>query len=205
MKVFALLVMLAGIPHANARATLQPCDSMDANPYYAGVNRIISGAVRQPSQLQLTTLPSFSEESGVRIVGDDIYFVQFRSFYWGEASPRLDGPGDGHMNFTKPKIATKTIHAPMSPALVRRVEQIYAKTIANAKQSNQMGLDGTSYIFSTSNGACGLAWSPDSKSQNGRLVELLQRLEKHAGLSTQIGLQSSEKSISELLRTMERD
>jgi hypothetical protein len=50
-----------------------------------------------------------------------------------------------------------------------------------------------------------LAWSPDSKSQNGRLVELLQRLEKHAGLSTQIGLQSSEKSISELLRTMERD
>ncbi len=110
------------------------------------------------------------------------------------------------MNFTKPKIATKTSHAPMSPALARRVEQIYAKTIANAKRSNQMGLDGTSYIFSTSNGACGLAWSPDDpKSQNGRLVELLQRLEKRARLSTQIDLQSSEKSITELLRTMERD
>ncbi len=70
MKIFALLIMLAGIPHANARATLQPCDSMDANPYYAGVNRIISSAVKRPSQLPLTTLPSFEAESGLRIVGD---------------------------------------------------------------------------------------------------------------------------------------
>lgn len=149
MKARLLLFALLGVFHGNSSAqnALEPCLRDFADAYHAGVNKTINDAVVQRSSLQLTTLPSFQPESGLRLVGTELYFVEFQSFYWGE-SQYIDRDGNGHMNFTKPKIITNTRHAPISATVARRVEHIYSKAIAKAKKSDQMGLDGVSYVFS---------------------------------------------------------
>jgi hypothetical protein len=137
-------------------------------------------------------------------VGSELYFVELQSSFWG-MSQVIDHRGNGHMDFTKPKITPKTRHAPINSALARRVEHVFSKEIMRAKKSGQMGLDGDSFVFSTSDGTCGWAWSPEPRSRNGRLVELMRRLEKHAMFSSPIDLQRSEDAIMRNLKTLEND
>lgn len=206
IKASLWLIALLCVLHtkAGAQNALEPCLRNYADAYHIGINKIINEAVAHPPSLQLTTLPSFEAESGLRLVGTEIYFVQFRSFYWGE-SQVFDRHGVGHMDFSKPKIATKIRHAPLSAPLARLVEHTYSKAIAKARRSDQMGLDGTSYVFSTSDGSCGWTWSPGPRTRNGRLVELMKRLEEHAAFSAPIDLQRSEKVMMQLLQTIDSD
>ncbi|WP_035372893.1 hypothetical protein [Pseudoduganella violaceinigra] len=189
---------------AVAQDLLEPCHPKSGNPYYTGVYRVIDKAVGRPSRLQLTTFPSFQSESGIRLVDSEVYFVEFQAFFWDQ-SYVSDGSGVGHMDFSKPKITTKVRHAALSPPVAERVQLVFAKAIANAKESDAGGLDGTSYVFSTSGESCGAAWSPEPRSKNGRLVELMRRLERHSGFSSPIDLARSEKSLVRLLQAVESD
>ena len=200
MNAGLLILMLAGLLHSvcSAQDALEPCSRERANPYYDGVNQVISAAVGQQSSLLLTTLPSFEPESGVRLVGAKVYLVEFRSSFWAESN-HVNRQGIGRMDFTKPAIKTRTRHAPIDAALARRIELVYSKAIANAKKLEQVGVDGVSYLMSTSNGACASAWSPRPRTPNDRLIMLLRRLERHATLSAAIDLRRSEREIAHLL------
>ena len=204
MKALSLMIILAAGLHCNssyAQVALEPCEKLEfLAGYYTGVDRIIDRAVGQSSQLQLTTLPAFQAESGVRLLATEVYFVQFKSSYWGEANNFDEG---GHMDFAKPQISTSVSHAPLSPAIARSVERIYARAIASAKKSDRMGADGVSYLFSTPKAGCGEAWSPEPNSPNDHLVRLLELLEKHASLSKPSHLKRNEESIIRLLQTIE--
>jgi hypothetical protein len=204
VKAWLLPLALFGTCQSICRAqnALEPCHDQFADPYYARVVKTIDDAVMQPSSLQLTTLPSFEPESGVRLVGTELYFVQFKSFFWADSYHRARD-GSYRMDFARPKIATRVRHAPLSSTLARRIEQVYAAAVAKAKNADWMGVDGVTYAFSTSNRACALAWSPKSGTSNGRLVALLERLEKHAGFSTPVDLQRSEQAMVRLLQTIE--
>jgi hypothetical protein len=188
----------------SAQNALEPCRDRFADAYHARVAKTIDDAVIQPSSLRLTTLPSFQPESGLRLVDTELYFVQFTSFFWADSYYRA-ADGSYRMDFARPKIATMVRHAPLSSMLARRVEQVYARAIAKAKHADGRGLDGVTYAFSTPNGACAYAWSPKPDTSNGWLVELMGRLEKHAGFSTPDDLQRSEKAMVGLLQAMEKD
>jgi hypothetical protein len=206
MKIRLVSLALLGALHGNsiAQNALEPCLQRLADAYHAGVNKTINDVVVRPSTLQLTTIPSFQPESGLRLVGTELYFVEFPSSYWGDSFV-VDRHGSGRMDFTKPRIVTKTRHAPLSATNARRVEQIYAKAISKAKKSGQIGLDGVTYYFSTSSGACASTWSPEPRTRTGRLVELVSRLAKHTAFSAAIDLQRSEAAIAKLLQSMESD
>lgn len=200
MKKRSIAYLLAAlIPcAAHAQSVLVPCKGQFADAYFAGVNSITDRAITQPFQLQLTTLPAFQNESVLRLVGAEVYFVQFRKFYWAEANS-LDRSGATRKDFSKTKIPVKVSHAPLSGDLAQRVLLAYRKAIAGTKDKEQMGLDGVAYVFTTPDKACGQAWSPAPDSPNGRLIALLQRLEKHAGYSSLAERRQSELAIVRLL------
>jgi hypothetical protein len=60
---------------ASAQDVLEACRA-GADPYEAGVNKIIDSVVAPSFRLQLTTLPSFEPESGLRLVGSRIYLLK---------------------------------------------------------------------------------------------------------------------------------
>jgi hypothetical protein len=201
-----LLSTLVGMFHcaASAQSALEPCPTVQPNPYYDGVNRVIDNSVGRPSSLHLTSLPSFEAESGLRLVGTEVYFVQFRTQFWSESVyPQRDG--SYRMNFTKPNIITRVHHAPLSPAIMKRVLDVYARAASTAKKQDSIGIDGVTYLILTPGIACALAWSPDPKTANGRLITLMQRLEIHATLSAPRQLQHSERDIAKLLNVLEND
>lgn len=185
-----------------AQNLLAPCRYEGKDPYYQGVYRVIDKAVGKPSRLQLTVFPSFQAESGVRLLGTEVYHVQLLSSFWGD-SQTWDRKGSGHMDFSKPKSLTRVRHAPLSSAVADRVEQVFAKATLAANGAELGGLDGTSYEFTMPGGGCGSTWSPDPKSPNGRLVRLMDRLEAHARFTVPIDLERSEKSLLRLLDQIE--
>lgn len=205
MKI-SLLVTLVGLIHCTAAAqgALEPCPIAPFNPYYDGVNRVIDKAVGRASSLHLTTLPSFEAETGLRLVGTEVYFVQFRAQFWS-GSVRLQRDGSYRMDFAKPNIITRVRHAPLTPAIMKRVQEVYARAVSTAKKQNNVGLDGETYLISPTGMPCAFAWSPAPETANGRLIALMRRLEIHATLSAPSQLQRSEREIAELLLVLERD
>ncbi|GEM_PF-3378004 len=205
LKTLLLLLLLEVFQSsASAHDALEPCRDERNDPYHTRVNGLIDKAVGKPSSIRLTTYPSFASESGLRIVGNELYFVEFARSFWDESFEQVS-KHEYRMNFKKPDIRTRTRHAPLSALAADRIRRVYASAIAQPKESGHMGLDGVSYVFTTSDGACAWTWSPEPSTRTGRLVELLKRLEKHATLSLPIDLQRSEKNIMQLVRVMEAD
>lgn len=204
MKIcFAQLVVIGFFQSAAlAQGSLEPCRNDFTDGYHVGVNKVIDDAVAAPSSLQLTTFPSFQAESGLRLVASRIYFVEFQTSFWGD-SYVVDRAGNGHMDFTKPRTLAKLRSAQLSADTSQRIGRLYSKAIDEATKSDRMGLDGTAYVLSSAKRACAWAWSPEPSSQNGRLIELMRRLETHAKFSSAMDLQSSEKVIIRLLNAIE--
>lgn len=196
-RLSVLLILAIGFlcSRGYAQSELEPCDNEFSGEYYARVDRVIAEAVGQRAQLKLTTIPSFEPESGVRLVGTDVYFVKFLNSLWAEATS-FDEAGYGHTDYAKPQITTEVNHAPLAPGLSKRVEQVFLQSIANTKKSDELRLDGVTYRFSTDKNSCGTTWSPDPESHSGRLVKVFRLLEKHAVLESASDLKNSEDSIS---------
>jgi len=201
-SIFVLVLALQSC--ANAQNSLDPCGDDFSDAYYNGVVKRIDDAVARKSSLQVTTFPSFQVESGLRLVGSEIYYVEFQNQFWNESTV-WDGKGNGHMDFSKPKGTAKARHAPLETSLAARILRLYSKAIAQAAPSNRRGLDGTSYVFSTPDGACGRTWSPEPETHAGQLIELARRLETHTKFSTPNDLHRSEKAIVRYLNTIERN
>lgn len=203
---FLLLPALIGLFHcvASAQSALEACPTVPPNPYYDGVNAVIDKSVGKPSSLHLTSLPSFAVESGVRLVGTEVYFVQLRKQFWSE-SVRHQRDGSYRMDFTKPNIITRVRHAPLSLAVMKRIEDVYARAASSSKKQKNMGLDGVIYLISPAGLACAFVWSPDPNTASGRLITLMQRLGIHATLAAPRQLQRSERDIATLLNILEND
>lgn len=205
-RLSVLLILAVGFlcGRAYAQSELEPCNNEFSGEYYARVDRIISEAVGRHAQLQLTTIPSFEPESGVRLVGTDVYFVKFLNSLWAEANA-FDEAGYEHTDYAKPRISTKVRHAPLDPGLAKRLEQVFLQSIVNARKSDDLRLDGVTYRFSAAQNSCGTTWSPDPESHSGHLVGLVKFLEKHASLEVEGDLRNSEKSISQALDVMKAE
>lgn len=206
MKTISLLTMLTIVlapVSALAQSALEPCEMEFLGDYYRGVDKIIDDAVGRTPRLSLTTLPSFSPESGVRLVADDIYFVQFGSSFWYGATT-VDSSGRGREDFSLPKVKTLIYRARISPSIAERIEQAYTSAIERSRKSDRMGLDGVSYRFTKPGIGCGEAWSPEPDTSNATLVDLVELLAKHAKLSKPRELVRSEEAVAALLSRVGR-
>jgi len=200
-KMLLMLALTICSGATSAGDVLERCGDVH-DPYRDGVSKIIDKAVSQRSSLQLTTIPSFEAESGLRLVGTQLYFVQFQTSFWVGSYPSNLKDG-GRMDFLKAKISTKVRDAPMNSILAARVARIYGKAIDHATKARQSGVDGVSFYYSKSDGACAYAWSPKPRTRNGLLVDLHSRLERHTRYVRAADLQRSESDMGKLLQRIE--
>lgn len=202
--VFLLsIALLAAFPcTAGAKDVLDPCSQEQITPYHRAVNNVIDSAVGRPASLQLTRFPSFEVESGIRLAGTELYFIKLKSSFWAD-SVRKTGVGSWHMDFTQPKPVTRVSHVTVDAGLARRMEQVYADAIAAAGRADETGLDGESFVFALAGHGCGTTWSPRPGTRNARLVELMERLQRHATLSTPIDVRRGEKALVKFINTLE--
>jgi len=183
---------------AQAQDFLGPCEK---DEYYRGVEERIDSAIGLKPELSLTTLPSFSPESGVRLVGSEVYYVEFQSSLWVEAYPKIFDIRD--MDFVSPKVKTKVYHSSLNPDIAHNVMLAYGAAISAARRRDRWGMDGVSYRFTSPGAGCGEAWSPDPETHNATLVQLLELLAKHASLSKPSEMQRSEEAIVKTLKRLE--
>ena len=178
----------------------EPCSNFMPE-YYGQVDSIIDAAVGKTARLSLTTFPSFSAESGVRLIGTDVYFVRLLSFVWAESNAGAPGP---KVPFSRIRVETETFTANLRPDLADRVEVIYASALSKVRPSKSQGLDGVTYRFAIPRKGCGEVWSPLYDTADGQLVMLNELLEKHAQLTTAAELKKSEDAIENATRSLGR-
>ncbi len=176
----------------------KPCNDFMPE-YYGQVDRIVDVAVGKTARLSLTTFPSFYAESGVRLVGADVYFVQLLSFLWAESYAGGVGP---KVEFAKVRVKTKTFQAKLRADIADRVEAVYAHAISRVRPSQAQGLDGVTYRFAIPRAGCGEVWSPSNDTPDSRLVMLGELLEKHAQLTTEAELKKNEAAIDGVARSL---
>ena len=169
----------------------EPCSS-HMPEYPSQVDKIIDDAVGRPARLSITTIPSFRAESGVRLVGSEVYFVKFASSVWRTSN--ADGVGP-KVEFSKIRVESETYKAALRTDLADRLEAVYAQAISQARPSHNQGLDGVTHHFSIARVGCAEVWSPDRDTPDGQLVMLAELLEKHAQLEDSAQLIASEKAI----------
>lgn len=197
MRAAHLIIGIATLVAMPLCEATEPC-SRFMPEYHSGVDRVIDAAVGKPARLAITTLPSFTPESGVRLVGGDVYFVKFEKMFWAESQK-----GGGRMDFSAPRIATSVHVAPLSADLANAIERLFGRSIAAAKPTNITGIDGTAYRFVVSGAGCGQAWSPSKGSRDYGLVELGALLEKHAQLLSASERRNSESAIARAIRGLD--
>ena len=194
MKIYIAGLLLGSACLVSSPAfCLEPCEATD--DYVSGLNKIIDNAVGQQSQLALTVIPSFQPEYGVRMVGNDVYFVQLKTSFW-YGSVVSDRPGHYHHDYASPHSQEVSVHkAALSPDLANRIKQRYADAISSAKSSDNMGLDGVTYRFALQTVGCGQTWTPAPETLDGQLVELADLLSAHAQLTWSFFMHRSEEKI----------
>ena len=187
LHCFAFIGLLASSP---SRA-LQPCKNFFAD-YYEAVNYVIDKAVGFNPNLSLTTFPSFSAEEGIRIVGNEIYYVQLTSSVWyTNQKPDDSVPVEKWLTSHVP---TKVFHGTIQHDLAERIKQIYTTAISKAAPSEASGLDGETYRYSTST-SCAETWSPSTGTLDARLVDLQNELATYAKKSSAKYLWRNESAI----------
>ena len=204
MKTVSLVALfaIALASGASDAQDLEPCDAQALVGYDAAVDAIIDKTVGSAASLSVTTIPSFKPESGLRLVGPSVYFVQFQTSLWDQGI-RHDGEAIEEVEFSSLPIRARARSAAIAPALAKRIEAVYAKAIAAARASERGGMDGETVRFSIPGIGCGSIWSPEPGTRGAQLVELQQQLARHVHLSTDDDQPRSEEMIAHLVQALE--
>lgn len=177
-------------------AALEPCS---VDPQYVGaIDEMVDAAVGQPATVALTVLPSFHDEYGLRIVGQEVHLVRIHPQFW--TSSILKGPKGRYIfDFRKSRVRRIVHRASLDPELVRGIQHAYTTALSTEQDPEAAGHDGTTYRFVVRDVGCGQAWSPRPASVSGQLVALADLLAAHAKLSSPSSLRRSEDKIRRAL------
>jgi hypothetical protein len=143
------------------------------NDYPEDVDAFIQRFLPSQPILSITALPAFSKAQGIRLVGDDLYYLElaFPLYKESEASRPM-------LNENAPKVVKAHITARTAQELVG----LLASDIRHARAGVPQAIDGTNYIFRSSGQNCAFSWSPSSESRAGKVTDLFFKLAKHAEL-----------------------
>lgn len=140
--------------------------------------------------LSITAYPSFRDFESVHLVGRDLYYVR-------RQHPALEVPRRTTRSRTLE--VTKVSKARLSDPVSRELIKLVESDIANAAAEWPMGLDGITYYFETPTG-CAAAWSPDTDTRAGKMVDLFWSL---AARASNYGLPKDKIDDATLLNVIE--
>jgi len=174
---------------------LSPCDSRSIpNDLYSYLHRYIPGA----ASLSITEYPSFSNAHALRIIGQDLYFVELNL-------PLYKQPDKASLLSVNDERPPRIYRSQLSAATLEEVSALFAQDITHAKTEMHSGLDGTGFEFRRP-GGCAQTWSPAPESRAAKLTEIFYMLGKHAALSQPDQIAQSDRDIfaaAEALKVMQ--
>ena len=169
---------------------LSPCDH-----YPDEIDALIQKDLPAPASVSITVFPSFSQPRAVRIVGDNLYYfvLDFPLYERGDRPP--------------PKLNTEgvpTIHrSRISRTVAAELAAVLGSDIAHANAELPLGLDGTVFLFRTSDRNCGMAWSPDRGSRALSFVEIFDLLANHAKASSPAEAAAKDREILRIIKSLQ--
>jgi hypothetical protein len=156
---------------------LEPCQGHLVE-YESRVEALSRAAMPGDVEFFVTVIPSFQPEWSIGVSADKGQFflthVAFQRSLWGSSQVQT-GPNTFGYDFQKPHILTTTKTANISAELHEALRSEWDRSIAGARPSKRIGLDGVMFKFQLS-GRCGSAWSPDPETRNGKLINLVMAL-----------------------------
>ena len=176
----ALAAVLTGcltVTCAVAGEHLEPCRGHLAE-YESRVEALSRAAMPGDVEFLVTVIPSFQPEWSVGVSADNGHFflthVAFQPSLWGSSQVQT-GPNTFGYDFQKPQVQTTAKTATISAELHEALRSEWDRSIAGARPSEGIVLDGVTFIFQLS-GRCGSAWSPDTETSNDKLINLVMAL-----------------------------
>jgi len=177
---FALAAVVTGcltLTCAVAGEHLEPCQGHLAE-YESRVEALSRGAMPGDVEFLVTVIPSFQPEWSVGVSADKGHFflthVVFQPSLWGSSQVQT-GPNTFGYDFQKSHVQTTATTVNISAELHEALRSEWDRSIAGARRSEGIGLDGVTFKFQLS-GRCGSAWSPDPETRNGKLIDLVTAL-----------------------------
>jgi hypothetical protein len=177
---YSLTALVTGcltVTFALADEHLEPCQGHLAE-YESRVEALSRAAMPGEVEFVVTVIPSFQPEWSVGVSADNGHFflthVAFQPSLWGSSLVQT-GPNTFRYDFQKPQVQTTAKTANISAELHEALRSEWDRSIAAARPSKGIGLDGVTFKFQLS-GHCGSAWSPDPETRNGKLIDLVMAL-----------------------------
>jgi hypothetical protein len=153
------------------RQTLAPCRSDDSfRTERLAALHIEPGKVR----LAAVVAPAFEPEYAIAVEkdapGDVARIVRLDRSYWyavGLPAASNEPPP------TAEPVSAKITLRQLDRAIIDRLEQAWAASVAHATAEPRFGFDGVTYEFITPEG-CGVVWVPESGTRPAQLAELVE-------------------------------
>lgn len=202
-----LCAVLAFTVSANASAAttdgLAPCGPDDS--YRMEADSVIDEAKAGKVLLGFTAFPSFEPEWGIRILQNAkresiLRVVQFKKSVWSSAYQEHP-KGTFQRDPSKANLQRSMHEIPVSEELLVLLLKVVGREVAAASAANaKFGLDGETYKFTSEGKSCATAWSPDSGTRAGKLVEIFVALKILPTTPTSLFRSYREGKIVEKLR-----
>lgn len=174
-----LMSFFACINLAKAEDHLATCDGL-LSDYTRKVESISRAAMPGELELAVTVIPSFEPEWSVGITrAENKYYLSYvildRSL-WSDSWVKT-GRGTRQLNVASSRAKPKGKTIIISNALHDAVRSEWERSIQDARRSDNVGLDGTQYLFQLpATRRCASAWSPAPATRNDRLVSIVASL-----------------------------
>jgi hypothetical protein len=182
---------------------LEPCRGQLAE-YESRVEALSRAAMPGDVEFLVTVIPSFQPEWSVGVSADNGHFflthVAFQPSLW-DSSQVQTGPNTFGYDFQKPHVQTTAKTANISAELREALRSEWDRSIAGARPAQGIAVDGVTFKFQLS-GRCGSAWSPDSETRNGKLIDLVMALALFADSTKVLSYASGEGVVFRKLRAL---
>ncbi|HTR00807.1 MAG TPA: hypothetical protein VMH83_12485 [Candidatus Acidoferrum sp.] len=204
LKSLIFIASLQGVL-VQAQQFLEPCTTYDfSRKYEERVASLTQGAMPGKYEFGVMVIPSFTPEWGVGISKEKesifLSYVVLNKSLWG-ASWVKAGSNLKQMDFSTIEILPKKVTVQINQAIYDGLRAEWERSISSNRASQFGGLDGTTYNFKLL-GQCGKAWSPKPETRNGKLVELVNELQKLASTTEDGELTTREVHVADILHEL---
>jgi hypothetical protein len=194
--LLTLVITCCADRYAAAEDHLAPCDSQE---YEQRVEAIAQATMPGAPELWVTVFPSFTPEWSVSVSTVEgrhllTHVIFDRSFWY--SSWVATGPDTAINDPSKGRARAKAKTTNVSVELYDALRAEWERSIKNARpsESETIIVDGVRYAFRLP-GQCASAWSPDSETRNGKLVDLVSNLARLADTQKSTPVARNEGSV----------
>jgi hypothetical protein len=182
---------------------LQPCSSGLDDYRKLLHSELMSGAPKQAT-VAFLAIPSFAPEYGLAISQENgvaqATVVRFIESVWYGSVEEVS-PGLMSHVFSKSKVKAAKKQFSISSELAVLVTSLLTAEVARTRDTDLLGLDGETFVFTAAGGKCAETWSPDKETRDELLVRTFEEVGDLGKIPNAVARATAERQLLHTLRT----